>query len=146
MANQAQQVRITKKFSVSKNELFEAWTAGEKLKHWWKPMDKTLVDVQNEIRKGGRVDYGFDNGLRIHGEYKQVAPGDKLVYSWIWELPEDSHHRGEYLLTVVFKGDEQQSELEVVQENFQNEHSVKPHQEGWETALNDLEKFLQSGR
>lgn len=146
MQEQTQQVSIQKTFNASSEALYKAWTEEGKLKQWWKPMDKELVDVENDIREGGKVVYKFENDLAVHGEYKEVQQGKKLVYSWIWDLPEDSHHKGEYLLTVEFNGDEKSSTLQVRQENFKSEHLVKPHHEGWERSLEDLKNYLEGNK
>ncbi len=135
-------VHVTKSFSVSKEVLYKAWTEPEQLKQWWKPMDKQLVNIENDIREGGKVTYQFNDNLQIKGEYKEVAEGEKLVYSWNWELPEESTHKGEYLLTVQFEEDGNESRLDVKQENFRNEHAIKPHQSGWDEALEDLQSYL----
>jgi uncharacterized protein YndB with AHSA1/START domain len=135
-------VHVTKSFPVSKEELYKAWTDQEQLKQWWKPMNKQLVNVENDIREGGQVVYRFEDNLEIKGSYKEVAQGDKLVYSWNWELPEDSMHKGEYLLTVAFNGNGSESSLDITQENFQHEHAIKPHESGWEDALEDLRAYL----
>jgi uncharacterized protein YndB with AHSA1/START domain len=130
------EVHLTKDFPVGKQTLYKAWTEPEQLKRWWKPMNKQLSNVENDIRKGGRVAYHFEGGLTIEGEYKEVAAVEKLVYSWNWELPEDTVHKGEYLLTVQFSGGDNKSTLDVTQQNF------KPHQEGWEEAMSSLYDFL----
>lgn len=136
-------VHVTKKLPVSKEVLYKAWTEEEELKQWWKPLNKKLTHVENDIREGGTVAYQFENDLNIQGKYKEVAEGQKLVYSWIWDFPQESMHKGEYLLTVEFNSDGEESTLDIIQENFKNEHSIKPHEEGWEEALKDLKKHLE---
>lgn len=143
MATGAQQVNVQKKFSASKEDLYRAWTEEEALKQWWKPMNKQLVSVENDLREGGKVAYKFDNDLTIYGTYKEVKEGEKLVYSWIWDLPDGTEHKGEYLLTISFSCDDATSSLHVLQEDFKNEHAVKPHEEGWEQSLNDLKQYLE---
>jgi uncharacterized protein YndB with AHSA1/START domain len=135
-------VNIEKRFDVNKERLYQAWTQEAELKQWWKPMNKTLLHVENELKEGGNVVYTFENELKIHGRYKEVAKGEKLVYSWVWDLPGDSHHKGEYLLTVYFKEENESSVLQVTQHEFKNEHAVKPHTDGWEKALEDLNQYL----
>lgn len=148
MANEsAQSVHLTKEFGASKEKLFSAWTRPEELKRWWRPLQKRLTDVQNDIRPGGTVAYTFEGGeLQISGTYKEAIPNERLVYTWNWELPEDAAHKGEYLLTILFKGNGDRSTLEVRQDNFQQEHSIQPHQQGWEEALNDLHGYLSGGK
>lgn len=143
MKTEAQKVSLTKEFNASKEELYRAWTEEEALKQWWKPMNKQLVSVENDLREGGKVEYKFDNDLTIYGTYKEVKAGDKLVYTWIWDLPDGTDHKGEYLLTIEFTGDGDTSSLSVLQEDFKNEHAVKPHEDGWEGSLNDLKQYLE---
>jgi uncharacterized protein YndB with AHSA1/START domain len=139
-------LHVTEQFVSNKEELYKAWTEPDQLKQWWKPMGKQLVNVENDIRQGGKVVYRFEDGLSIHGEYKEARPGEKLSYSWIWELPEDSMHKGEYLLHVQFNQDGNNSVLDVTQENFKEEHSVKPHEEGWKESLEALKNYLEHSR
>ncbi len=81
MTNEAQTVNIQKSFKATKDALYKAWTEEAALKQWWKPMDKTLISMETDIRSGGKVVYTFEGGLKIHGEYKEAQPGEKLVYS-----------------------------------------------------------------
>lgn len=144
MSEQAQTINFQKEFTAAKDKLYRAWTEEASLKQWWKPMNKNLVSVESDIRPGGKVAYTFEGGLKIHGEYKEAQPGEKLVYSWIWELPEASTHDGEYTLTVGFGGNGEKSSLTVLQEAFQHEQSVQPHREGWEGALEELKRFVEN--
>jgi uncharacterized protein YndB with AHSA1/START domain len=140
-------IQVSKSFDISKEKLYKAWTEPEELKQWWKPMDKQLTKVENEITEGGTVRYQFEDNLQVRGEYKEVTPGEKLVYSWIWEVPEESLHKGEYLLTVAFKDEgDGKSSLDISQQNIMEEHAVKPHQTGWDEALEDLKNYLASAK
>lgn len=144
MNNGAPALSIQKEFNASKEKLYKAWTEEDSLKKWWKPMNKTLVSAENDIRPGGKVVYAFEGDLKIHGEYTEAQPAAKLVYSWIWDVPEASVHGGEYKLTINFGGEGEKSSLSVLQEAFQNEQSVQPHREGWEQALEELKRFVES--
>jgi len=143
MKDMLNEVYITKSFAVAKAELYNVWIEETQLKQWWKPMNKSLLNVENNIQPGGKISYQFENDLTITGQYKVVQPEEKLVYSWNWSLPHDASHDGEYLLTVLFSGDDKQSELEIRQDDFKNIHAVKPHHEGWEKALEDLKQYLE---
>src|SRR5690349_13788222 len=98
-------INVTEQFPVDIEALYKAWVEPDQLKKWWKPMDKQLASVENDVREGGKVVYRFEAGLTIGGQYKEVKPAEKLVYSWNWELPDGAVHNGEYLLTVLFKGE-----------------------------------------
>lgn len=135
-------VTVSKSFPITKDALYKAWIETEQLKQWWKPMGKSLQTVENDVRKGGQLQYWFEDNLQVSGTYKQVDAGNKLVYSWIWQFPETSLHNGDYLLTVVFQEEGQESSLSVTQENIEQEHAIQPHEKGWEEALDALHRYL----
>ena len=143
--NDSLNIHFTRDFAVSREALYKAWTSPEELRQWWKPLGKKLSEVKNELREGGAVQYVFEDGhLQINGIYKEVKEKEKLVYTWNWDLPDETVHRGEYLLTIVFKESGQNSTLDVMQENFKEAHAIQPHRQGWEQALEDLEKYLEN--
>lgn len=138
-------VKTAKSFPVTAEQLYNAWTNPDQLKQWWKPMGNSLKEVINDLKQGGTVRYIFnDNKLVISGEYLEVKENEKLVYTWKWELPHDAVRNAEYKLAVNFVNKGDGSEINVLQENFETEESMLPHQEGWEKGLNDLENFLTS--
>ncbi len=49
------------------NEVYDAWINPEKLKQWWKPAGNKLVNVENEVREGGNINYEFagDNDEKL---------------------------------------------------------------------------------
>lgn len=142
---QTLQVQLERNFPVVKERLFEAWTDPEELKKWWHPLGRKLKEVRNDVRPGGEVVYQFEDGLKVSGEYQEAVPGEKLVYTWNWELPDEPVENGKYLLHISFEGTGDQSRLKVTQENFTNEQAIQPHREGWEHALDNLEDYLEKG-
>ncbi len=93
---------VNKQFKCAKQALYTAWTDGEQLKQWWKPLGKQLSSVENDTRQGGTVRYRFDeDSLTISGEYEKVEP-DLLEYTWNWELPAEPVKDANYKLTVHF--------------------------------------------
>ncbi|MEJ7625893.1 MAG: SRPBCC domain-containing protein [Ferruginibacter sp.] len=137
-------VDISKEFSVSVEKLYDSWINPEKLKSWWKPMHKNLIDVANDVNDGGIIKYAFDdNTLIIEGKYIEVKKLEKLVYTWNWRLPNDEIKDSSYQLTVAFSGNDNTSAIHILQENFKDEEGTLPHREGWIKGLNDLEKYLE---
>ncbi len=138
-------IEIERLFDADVETLFKAWTEAEHLKQWWKPMGNQLVDVKNELKEGGAVEYYVgDAGLQITGTYSEVVPNEKLVYTWIWNLNDEGSENG-YTLHVTFTSEGQGSKLHVVQEGFKGEEFLKTHQDGWEKELDSLSSYLTSG-
>jgi uncharacterized protein YndB with AHSA1/START domain len=143
MENKNYTVEVSKDFSVSKDNLYDAWTKPELLKEWWKPMNNKLTEVTNDISEGGTVRYEFENnGLVISGEYIEVKEKERLVYTWNWNFPQDEVKNASYKLTVQFKVKDDSSTLQITQDNFHNEEGTLPHKQGWDKALEELEHFL----
>jgi uncharacterized protein YndB with AHSA1/START domain len=137
------QVELKRVFPATKEQLFEAWTQPDELKQWWHPLGRKLKQVENDVRSGGSVVYEFEDGLKVSGTYQEAVPGEKLVYTWNWELPDEPVENGKYLLHISFEGAGGQSTLSIRQENFTHEHAIQPHREGWEHALDNLEDYLE---
>lgn len=141
------QESVTKEFSVPVQALYEAWTDPEMLKQWWTPMGRKLIDLTNELREGGKIEYKFEgqdaDNFNITGEYSEVKPEEKLVYSWNWHLPQGTESN--YRLTLHFKSTDKGSQLEVLQEDLNDRETVRPKHEGWEKELEHLEQLLASG-
>jgi uncharacterized protein YndB with AHSA1/START domain len=140
-------LELSKSFTVPKVRLYQAWINPDDLKQWWHPMGTTLQEATTKPEVGAPVKYVFvaeegAQSLTISGVYKEVAEGERLVYTWNWQLPTATVNDSEFLLTIVFSSENSGSGLSVTQENFSNDEAVQPHREGWEKALNDLDKFL----
>ncbi len=142
--NKTFKLETSKEFSVPAEQLYGAWTEPEQLKQWWKPIGNQLKEVDNDIKKGGKVAYHFaEDTLRISGEYLEVKEGQSLVYTWNWEFPNDAVKNGAFKLNIRFEDKGNESKLHVTQENFQNEEALQPHKEGWDKALNDLKSYVE---
>ncbi|HZH96764.1 MAG TPA: SRPBCC family protein [Flavisolibacter sp.] len=140
-------LQTSKDFTVPVQRLYEAWTTENDLKQWWRPMDNTLTSMTNELKEGGKVQYAFETAehnpaFEISGDYKEVKPNERLVYTWNWLIPNEAVDDSKFLLTIRFIPDGDKSKLEVTQENFASEEAVKPHRDGWEKALNGLQQYL----
>jgi len=136
-------VELSKDFSVPVERLFQAWTEPEELKQWWHPMDNTLENVINELHEGGLVEYNFqDKNLKISGNYQEVSPNEKLVYSWNWELTDSKLHNASYTLTITFESAEGGSRLHVKQEGSSEYEATQSLEEGWKNGLDDLDAYL----
>ncbi len=135
-------LEISKDFNCSKEKLYKAWTEPDQLKQWWQPLGNKLTAVKNEIKQGGELCYKFENnGLFIDGAYEK-AEADLLEYSWNWHMQTDAANDATYKLSVHFNGDDEHASLNIKQDGFKNEEYIKPHQQGWDAALEQLKKYL----
>lgn len=66
-----------------------------------------------------------------------------LEYTWNWHVKAVPIDDAEYKLSVKFDGDEHYSSLTVLQDGFKGDEHIKPHQQGWEDALEQLKIYLE---
>jgi uncharacterized protein YndB with AHSA1/START domain len=145
--NQDLTVQCTRQFGVPVERLYTAWTTEADLREWWQPMGNVLSHMTNELQNGGALQYNFEAtdgqpAFSIDGNYKEVVPNQRLVYTWNWKVPNDAIQDSEFLLTIAFRSEGNGSTIDVRQENFISEESVLPHRQGWEKALEDLQQYL----
>ncbi len=148
MENTQQNIDAEKKFGADVNELYDAWINPDKLKQWWHPAGNRLVHVENEVREGGAILYEFENSngektITINGQYKEVKPAQRLVYSWDWKIAGSDHlSHSPYELTIEFSGEESGSRIRVTQTSEDANEAVHPRRQGWEDELESLNQFL----
>ncbi len=148
MENTTQSIHANKQFEAGISDLYDAWINADKLKQWWQPAGNKLVNVENDVREGGSIKYEFagednETTIVITGQYKEVKPSEKLVYSWDWQVPgSDNLSNNHFELSVEFKEEENGSRIEITQTNEDEAESIHPREKGWEDELERLHKFL----
>ena len=85
-----QEVRMTRLFDAPRHLVFEAMTRPEHVKRWWGCLgDGYSVPVcEIDLRIGGRwrfVNRHPKGEAAFHGEYREVTPPSRVVYTEIFE-------------------------------------------------------------
>ena len=148
MENTTQSIHADKTFTAGVNELYDAWINPEKLKQWWHPAGNKLVNVENNVREGGAIKYEFEGDdnektIIITGQYKEVKPAQRLVYSWDWQIAGSEHlSNNHFELTIEFSSEGSGSKIVVSQSDEDEKESVHPRAKGWEDELEHLNRFL----
>lgn len=139
-------VELRRSFPVSRERLFSAWTDPTEVRLWFGPEGATVSNVQMDVRPGGKyavtASCSGDPCTAI-GEYREVAPPSRLVYTWTWE--NDPDWVGvESVITVEFNEQPGGCELHLTHKGFPTaEHSGR-HEYGWSGTLDKLARRFQS--
>lgn len=140
-------MQVRRRFSAPPERVYRAWTNAEELKLWHCPEDLYVDRAECDPRVGGRflvnmVDKeGQDN--RAVGEYLEMVPGRRLVFTWSWEAGGGGDQNTR--VTVEFDPlPEGGTELTLTHELFEDEDSCEGHRSGWSSAFNQLETHLRS--
>src|ERR1700742_2309168 len=74
---------VTRTFDAPARIVFEAWTQPNLFKRWWGPksMGMPLVTCEMDVRVGGGYRLVFSNGMEFFGNYIEVTPHSRLVWT-----------------------------------------------------------------
>jgi uncharacterized protein YndB with AHSA1/START domain len=79
--------------------------------------------------------------MTIRGEYRQVQPGKRIVFTWQWQDDED--WKGcVSLVTVELSDRDRGTEVCLTHTQLPNQESRDSHNEGWNSVLEKLETFV----
>ena len=138
-------LRVSRIFPARREEVFRAWTDPEAMKRWFKPDDdfESRVPIL-ELEPGGRYRVEMQKGDATHvaiGQYREIRPPEKLVFTWRWETDPD---RGteDTIVTVEFHDRGRETEVVLTHERFPNAATRDDHQKGWTGCLEQLGKYL----
>lgn len=138
-------LRITRTFRARRERVFRAWTEPEALKRWFAPDDTFDTRVLHfDPRPGGRyrVDMRKDDASHIvAGEYREVRPPERLVFTWKWE---NHPERGteDTIVTLEFYDQGESTELVLTHERFPDIAARDEHNKGWTGCLDRLGRYV----
>jgi uncharacterized protein YndB with AHSA1/START domain len=137
-------VRIKEMVDAPRKRVFAAWTRPELLTRWWGPGMFETVSAEIDLRVGGAYELVLEPGsMRLVGEFREVTPPEKLVYTWRWA--ENVPDTRQSLVTVEFRAIGDRTEVVLVHDNFVGPGPIDMYDEGWRSGLEKLRSFLQKG-
>jgi uncharacterized protein YndB with AHSA1/START domain len=73
------EIRVERVFDAPRDHVFRVWTDPTLIPEWWG--DGTTVE-EMDVREGGRWRFRTENGMVVEGEYREVAPPERLVQTF----------------------------------------------------------------
>ncbi len=133
---------VRRSIRTSAQRAFAAWTRPEQLRKWWGPPSVRCTDAEVDLRIGGsyRIANQFPDGklVWISGEFEQIEPPHKLVYTWRL----DKSAQGPERVTVRFEPRGELTEVIVIHERIANSATRAGHEQGWQGCMEGLVRFL----
>ena len=137
-------LHLEKVLPASKECVFAACVEPEKLAAWWGPAGFTTHSVDLDVRDGGRYRITMQppDGVAFHlrGEFCEVDPPTRLVYTFEWEEPDPDDQ--ETVVTLSFLAQKEGTKLVLDQGPFATEARRALHEAGWTQTLERLEQFV----
>jgi uncharacterized protein YndB with AHSA1/START domain len=140
--NERPSLTIVRRIKASPARVYAAWTRPELMARWWGPDAGPVLSAQADPRVGGRFRVVFQtlDGLthECRGEYREVIPERKLVFTWEWAgTPEQRS-----LVTVDLRPVPGGAELIFTHARFDDESIRDDHRRGWNGAFDKLEALF----
>jgi uncharacterized protein YndB with AHSA1/START domain len=137
-------VTLKRRIHASPAQIYAAWTDPQKMIHWFGPSQTMSGTVRAEldVRVGGRFRLSFstDDGEyhEVGGIYREVVPGERLVFSWAWH----STPERESQVTVSLRPDGDGRWLTLQHEQLFDQAACDGHARGWGGSFDKLESYL----
>jgi uncharacterized protein YndB with AHSA1/START domain len=135
---------LERRYPAAPEKVWRAWTDPQAIRKWFGPGAAEPVSfAELDVRVGGRfrIVFGGPAGTEheVQGEYREVVPNRKLVFTWIW--PRSTPER-ESLVTIVLRKAGAGTELVFRHEQLFDETVRDGHERGWSESFVKLEQFL----
>jgi uncharacterized protein YndB with AHSA1/START domain len=138
-------LEIKRQIKAPRDRVYAAWTDPAQLKQWFGPEKVQTRNLIADSRVGGKFQWDLTNpegkDMTIRGEYLELQPDKKIVFTWQWQDDEDWENHTS-VVTVELKDADGGTELRLIHEQLPNEESRDGHNEGWNSVLDKLGRFL----
>ena len=87
------EIELTRVFNAPRRLVFEAHSKPEHMRRWWGPRDTTMTICEMDFRPGGAwrfVNRHPKGEAAFHGEYREITPPSRVVFTEIFEQFPDS--------------------------------------------------------
>ena len=82
-------LEIKRFINAPRDRVYAAWTDSAQLKQWWGPEGVRTRNFTADARVSGRYRWDLFNQegeeMTVYGEYRELVPGRKIVFSWQWD-------------------------------------------------------------
>ena len=132
---------LVRRIAARPSIVFDALTTPDGIACWWGPDAGPVLLAETDVRVGGRFRVRFrtldGSEHESSGEYLEVARPARLAMSWRWEAGEDP---GESLVEIELRAIAEGTELTFTHSRLRDEDTRRSHEEGWNGALDKLQR------
>jgi uncharacterized protein YndB with AHSA1/START domain len=137
-------LRMTRVLPAPRTDTYRAMTNPGELTKWWGPRGFTIPSIDFDPSVGGtyRIAMQPPDGDLFHlsGEFWEVDPPARLAFTFRWEPPDPDDRETVATLSLEEQGSE--TEVLLVQGNFQTEERREIHEGGWTDSFDRLVELL----
>jgi uncharacterized protein YndB with AHSA1/START domain len=138
-------LEIVRFINVPADRVYEAWTDPAQLRQWFGPENVRTRNITADVRVGGKYRWDLTSPegeeMSAFGEYKELVPGKRIVFTWRWDDDEAWENRTSVVTIKLFERPGG-TELRFRHEQLPSEESRDRHNDGWNSLLDRLEQFF----
>lgn len=138
-------VKVKRFIKAPRKRVYAAWTDPAQLTKWFGPATVVTRKLTADVRAGGSFHWECTDPegkeVTISGEYREVVPDRKIVFTWRLEEDDDWKDHNS-TVTVEFFDQADGTEVRLTHENLPTKPSRDDHEQGWNSVLDKLEKFI----
>jgi uncharacterized protein YndB with AHSA1/START domain len=142
------EVRVQRTFDAPRDAVFDAWTSPEVMRRWWAAEhDWSTPSAEVDLRPGGRIRVSMaePGGEPMHtfsGEYLEVSPPERLVFTCKWEAPDSDGTVS--TVSVEFREDGDRTTVVLTHSGLASDDSRESVEDGWIKCFDNLETRMLS--
>jgi uncharacterized protein YndB with AHSA1/START domain len=144
-AKEKTRLEIRRVIKAPRDRVYAAWTDPAQLKQWFGPEKVQTRDIVADARVDGEFRWDLINSegeeMTIYGEYLELEPTRKIVFTWRWD-DDEVWENCTSIVTVELSDHDGGTELRLIHEKLPNEQLRDGHNEGWNSALDKLERLF----
>ncbi|MBJ6134020.1 SRPBCC family protein [Ochrobactrum sp. Q0168] len=138
-------IRLHRVIAAKPEKVFRAFVEPDAIASWLPPYGYLCTVHELDAKAGGSHKMSFRNfttghGHSFGGEYLDVVPGERLVYT---DKFDDPNLPGEMKVTVVLKGVSVGTEISIEQEGVPDIIPAEACYLGWQDSLHKLAKLVE---
>lgn len=147
-------LHMSRMFNAPRELVYEAFTNPAMVSEWMGPRGFSAMDLEYDVRPGGRwrlrlhvtgptmdCDPHGQTDLWMQGTYLEVAPPERLVYTFAWDGRTDIPYE-ETTITVTFRELEGKTVMDFKQGPFADAANRDEHTVGWTSSFERFAEFL----
>jgi uncharacterized protein YndB with AHSA1/START domain len=140
-------VTLVRQIAASPDRVFDAISTAEGLAHWFGPDAGPVLISEMSPRAGGRFRVRFrmldQSEHECTGQILELTRPTHLLMTWEWKGREaDGDSRVEFTLRAIPQG----TELTFTHTQLPTEEAARSHEQGWNGALDKLQRFFGPAR
>jgi len=137
------QIMIVREFDAPRELVFRAWTEPDLVRQWWHAGRGEMTVCEIDLRPGGSWRYVMvtPDGTEVafHGEYREVAPGERIVQTEIYDPFPDAAA----VDTLEFEDLDGRTRVTMLVQHRLKEHRDAHVESGMEDGLQDALDLLE---